>query len=1343
MIHTSEGARPSPVALISLGGQGGLLSRILEGAIAFYLLAAAVVFVASSVLLRTWVAMPFPGALYNRALVFTSAAPIGDFAEWDLRRQGIQAGDQLLAVNGMPVRTSAEAQLVLRQFVPGDSTAISIRTADGGERTLQVGLGAFSLQDQTAYIILPAALGLLFFLLSAWVLRTRRTDRARRSFGIFLLSLSIAASSWFDLFSTHALAPAWVAGLAISGAAMLDLAFLFPKESALVRRFPIVHGLGYLGALGALAVAAPSLMQSTPSASSDTSWQATYAFVSVAALAYFLVNLYHGFTAQSPVVRSQARLIVAATLLGFAPLVAWWASSALGARAFTPYMVIPTALLPITLAYTMLRFRVGGAAQVMQQSAIYVLLSLLILGAYGLMVAGFSLIFRTAMPAAKPLWVGGLAFVIAVVLEPIRSRLQRLADRTFFRGKTGVVESVQAFTKDLGGAVSLEEVARVVGRASELAVAPAITHLFVYDDLNNQFAALPDGTNRASTDIRFAARGPLAQHFSQSRLPLHVGEEKLPPSLQQDQNRIALLGVRLILPLPGRERPVGWIGVGPRRSGQAYTPGDVTFLEQLADRASIAINRVQTVENLERRVQEMNALARVAQGVNITLTFNDVLELIYAQTAQIVPLSHFHITLYSRDGDYYYLAFAVENNERLVSRENSPIPSNMGLAREVVQRGRPIITQDYSRECKALGVTPTTDGISAWMGVPLNAGAESIGALSVGGRDVGAAYTHGQLELLQAVADQTAGAIVKARLLRETQQRAAQLTKLNDVTRQLASTRDLESLRQNAIEGAASILDCEVGLFYLPDQSTGELIVRAASGPIGKDIVGQHVPAGLGNASRAVAARSPAAENDLAPGTGAHFLDRSASEFIPRTSLAIPLQFQDSILGVLELLNHRDGGPFVPEDQALLLAYAGQAAVALENVRLYTLTDQELAARVEELSVMQRIDRELNASLEMDRAMRITLEWALRQSDAEAGLIGLLENGRLRIVAELGYGAALRDSVDQTVALTLPGFQPAIDTALPQRVRFEAANAAGFLPAADHQVVVPIRREATVIGLLVLESGRPNQEDLGFLSRLSDHAAIAISNAQLYDEVQRANIAKSEFVSLVAHELKNPMTSIKGYTELLATGAVGAVNEMQANFLSTIRSNTERMSTLVSDLNDNSKIEAGRLRLDFKSVELVDLVDEIVRSASRQIEEKKQTVQIELPEHLPQVWADQTRLGQVFTNLVSNAHKYTPEGGALVIGAELSTNHWDPEGASRVVHLWLRDSGIGISPEDQQRIFQKFFRSEDPKAREVPGAGLGLNITRSLVEMQGGRIWFESQYRHGTTFHLTVPVAEA
>jgi signal transduction histidine kinase len=220
------------------------------------------------------------------------------------------------------------------------------------------------------------------------------------------------------------------------------------------------------------------------------------------------------------------------------------------------------------------------------------------------------------------------------------------------------------------------------------------------------------------------------------------------------------------------------------------------------------------------------------------------------------------------------------------------------------------------------------------------------------------------------------------------------------------------------------------------------------------------------------------------------------------------------------------------------------------------------------------------------------------------------------------------------------------------------------------------------------------------------------------------------------------MTSIKGYTELLAAGAVGQVNDMQMNFLNTIRSNVERMSTLVSDLNDNAKIEAGRVRLDYKATDVINLVEDVIRSTKRQIEEKKQTLVTKVKEDLPLVWADGTRVGQVLTNLVSNAHKYTPEGGQVELGAEACLNQWDPEGAAAVVHMWVKDNGIGISIDDQQKIFQKFFRSEDSKAREAPGTGLGLNITKSLVEMQGGKIWFESEFRQGTTFHFTIPVAE-
>jgi signal transduction histidine kinase len=304
----------------------------------------------------------------------------------------------------------------------------------------------------------------------------------------------------------------------------------------------------------------------------------------------------------------------------------------------------------------------------------------------------------------------------------------------------------------------------------------------------------------------------------------------------------------------------------------------------------------------------------------------------------------------------------------------------------------------------------------------------------------------------------------------------------------------------------------------------------------------------------------------------------------------------------------------------------------------------------------------------------------------------------------------------------------------------------GQMQSAESQIVVPMQRETQVIGIILLESAAREaftKEAISFLSRLSDHAAIAISNAQLYAAVQTANLAKSQFVSSAAHELKNPLTSIKGYSDLLVGGAVGPVTEDQERFLATIRSNADRMSTLVSDLQDISRIEAGQMRLQITEMSFVEVTNEVVRTLREQIEEKEQSLEVSVPEDLPPVWGDNTRQIQVLTNLLSNAHKYTPQGGRLTIRAELVPNQWDPQGSKRVIHVSVTDTGIGISPEDQKKIFQQFFRSEDPKVREVTGTGLGLSISRRLVELQGGKIWFESVLSQGTTFHYTIPVADS
>ncbi|HEY3477063.1 MAG TPA: GAF domain-containing protein, partial [Anaerolineales bacterium] len=1078
------------------------------------------------------------------------------------------------------------------------------------------------------------------------------------------------------------------------------------------------------------------------------SWRNIYIFNALSGLVYFSALGFHAFFSHSPVVKSQARTILLGALLAFGPIVFWLLYSSFirltqgldEAVPFNPYLFVPFILFPLANGYVILRFRLLRTDYWVRQGIVYSLLTILAVAAYGLFVSGLGLVTSNVIGANNPYLIGGLVFVIAVLLEPLRTRLQRLVDSTFFRGQRAYEERLRAFSHELTNAFDLDSIGRVLREQISSSLVPDRLHIYTYDPLNDQYAALANGDGRPTSDIRFSSNSSLVQYFQKERLPLYLDTVNPPIAVRGDEARLSLLGARLFVALPGEERPVGWLALGTPLSGSLYTPKDLDFLDSISDQSSVAIARVQTVVDLERRMQEMNALTRVSQGVNVTLTPDDVLELIFAQTSQIIPCSLFHMTLYNKAANYFYYGFRVDDNERITSRENQPLPPSLGLGQEIIRRGRPILTQDYLRECRARNITPSAQGVYAWMGVPLNSGAETIGSLSVGSSDATVTYTTAQLNLLQAIADQTVGAIVKARLLQESQQRAYQLSTLNEITRQLTSTLEQEPLLRNILENAVTILNCEAGTLFLMDEPTGDLIFRVTAGPVAGNLLGQRLPAGTGIAGRAVQLRAPVIENDGQRSTTRYDAPDKQTGFVSRSLLAVPMQIKDRVLGVIEVINRRDGLPFVDDDQNLLTAFAGQAAVAIENARLLALTDQELAETVEELQVMGRIVRELNASLEVVHAMRTTLEWAIRRSNAEAGLIGMIEGDHLRLMAHQGYDDILTS--EEEMPLELPALRSAIQSGQPNQISLVSNGAKGILPIAHTQIIVPIRREAQVIGLLLLESTSDSQGNLGFLNQLSDSAAIAIANAQLYDEVQRANLAKSDFVSFVAHELKNPMTSIKGYTELLAAGSVGPINEMQANFLSTIRSNVERMSALVSDLNDNAKIEANRLRLEFKPVSVGEIVEEVLRSARRQVEDKRQSIEVQLSPSLPLVWADRLRVGQVLTNLISNAHKYTPEGGKVLVGAEAANNQWDPDGAKRVVHIWVRDNGIGINIEDQPKIFQKFFRSDDTKAREVPGTGLGLNITKSLVEMQGGRIWFDSQFRLGTTFHFTIPVAE-
>jgi signal transduction histidine kinase len=226
-------------------------------------------------------------------------------------------------------------------------------------------------------------------------------------------------------------------------------------------------------------------------------------------------------------------------------------------------------------------------------------------------------------------------------------------------------------------------------------------------------------------------------------------------------------------------------------------------------------------------------------------------------------------------------------------------------------------------------------------------------------------------------------------------------------------------------------------------------------------------------------------------------------------------------------------------------------------------------------------------------------------------------------------------------------------------------------------------------------------------------------------------------VATVSHELRTPMTSIKGYADLLLLGAAGDISEQQQRFLETIKQNADRLSILVNDLLDISRIDQGRMELRFAAVEVEDLLNAAALHVRGRIEDEKRdmNVEIDLPDdHHLTVWGDYDKVAQVLTNLSDNAYNYTPEGGTITLTARR-----DETGDS--VILQVKDTGIGIPPDAGERIYERFYRGDQfhDLVMDTPGTGLGLSIVRELVEVHRGRIWYESEVGKGTTFFVALP----
>lgn len=1308
-----------------------LFLRVARWSLVALLILSATTLIWALVLAVQTVRLPFPGLFTEPTLVVNN---IGSMA-WSGYTASLRLPEQLIAVDGQPLDRPTALIEALHNHQVGETVTFTARDAEtGAVRQVRVYLTHLPRLALWDFFIIPYALGLFYLTAGGVMLCLRGREESAQVFALFCIFIALVTGLFFDLYTTHRLFPIWVAAVPLTGSAAVHLALVFPRWSPMLRRFPGLRLLAYLPALGLAVAGWLTTADMTHPIAYFAPWRWGRAWAGIGGLALIGWMAYHRLFSRSPIIRAQTYVVLLGTLLSFFPVMVWISFAFRPGFPFQPSLLLPSfVFFPLAIAYAILFPRTLNIDWVVRNAAIYLLLTLIVVGAFAVLLALLGQWFHLTVLPLQPLVLALLALLVAIGMLPLRGLLTRAVDRLVLGRRMAPEWALREFGNRVATTRTVDE---VTATAADVIGKVLASRVFFYlpDPRRGLYVPQVCGDIPSFPPPSFRPDGPLARRMTLGTRPLYLSvDDVLPSDLGEEEERLAALGPALFVPLPGW----GWLTVGPTRL-ERFRARDAWFLETLAPQIVAALDRVRLITDLERRVQELEVVGTIAQSVGFSVQPDDLMELIYTQTHRVLDARNFYIALYDPSTRTLRFTFYVEDGERRYPED--VWTDTEGLTGLIVRTGQPIVTDDYLTECQRRGVQPGGRPGKAWMGMPLISQDRVLGVMNISSFDPDVSYTSEQARVFQVIADQAAALLDATRLYQETEKWARRLEGLNEVGHLLASTLDLHMLLDLTIRKAVDLLEAEAGSLLLVDEESGDLVFQVAIGE--SDLVGTRLPAGAGIAGQVVRENRSVRVEDVRQDRHWYPEVDRRSHFVTRSLLCAPMTAHGTVIGVLEVLNRRDGCPFDEDDERLLTALAAQAAVAIQNARLFAMTDQALAARVEELSMMQRIDRELNATLDYQQTMERALEWAIQRTGADIGLIAVLaeEDGRqgLRLLVYQGYPPDAVEPYRETLWPLDRGIVGRVArTGRPELVS-EVRNDPDYVAVTDGmvaQITVPIWREERIIGIIVLESARPGQLDqdaLDFVVRLADHAAIAIENARLFAAVEAANQAKTEFISFVSHELKQPMTAIKGYTDLLVKGLAGDLTETQHSFLEVIRSNVNRMDTMVQELLEISRIEAGRLRLEIGQVALREAVEEAVRVIRQEIAAKRQRLEVEIAEPLPPVKADRNRVVQILTNLLSNAYKYTPEEGHIRVTVQ-------PNGGFVVCSV--SDTGIGIAPEEQERLFTKFFRSQHPAVRNVPGTGLGLVITKSLVELQGGQIWVESEPGKGSTFTFTLPVA--
>ena len=830
---------------------------------------------------------------------------------------------------------------------------------------------------------------------------------------------------------------------------------------------------------------------------------------------------------------------------------------------------------------------------------------------------------------------------------------------------------------------------------------------------------------------------------------------------------VELAGIRtlVVVPMLKESEMVGAIAIY-RREVRPFTDKQIALVQNFAAQAVIAIENTRLLNELRQRTDDLSESLEQQTATSSVLRvistspgkLEPVFEALLANAVRVIG-STFG-TMYLRQGDLFRVGAVhgappayVEtlNSEPLFRPGAETVLGRVARTKQVMHVPNLLVDEAYRKRGPRVVAAVEQGGVQALLSVPMLKDNELVGTITIYRAQTGS-FTDKQIELIQNFAAQAVIAIENTRLLNELREALEQQTASSEVLEVISSSPgELEPVFTTMLQNALRI--CEAGIGNLFRYENGAFReASSVNAPTAFHEFLRHGPVqptpGTGLA-RVVQTKQTAHIHDVrqleAYANRDPFVVAGVEAGI-RTLLVVPMLKENELVGVIGIYR-LEVRPFTHKQIELVTNFARQAVIAIENTRLLNELRESLQQQTATADVLKVISR---STFDLKTVLQTLVESAARLCDADQATITRQKDGVFYRAEAYGFPPEFIEMVRNVPVKPERGSMNG-RTLLEGKV----VHVFDVLSDPDYTFVEAQRlgRYRTLLGVPMLREGRPigvltltrlqvqpfTDKQIELVSTFADQAAIAIENVRMFDEIQDksrqlalASENKSQFVSSMSHELRTPLNAIIGLTEMMVTNAARFGTEKAQEPLQRVNRAGTHLLGLINQVLDLSKIEAGKLELNPQTVQLASLINDVISTAGQLAEQNKNRLVVDAQESLGALTVDPMRLRQILLNLLSNACKFTKEGEVKLRARRVADGRdW--------IELAVANSGIGMTAEQQTKLFEEFSQADASTAQRFGGTGLGLSITRKLARVMGGDVTVASEPGKGSVFTVRLP----